>query len=298
MLVIIYQIVSIYPKSREQYFSLKNIPKENITYIAKGLNKITTNAKMAITEAGRLPYYSKWKAIDTWGLNTARFAKTLILPGDIKKFDPDLVVIHARRENYDFLAKNVIKTHSKRTWVNMCHNVAKGIDRKKYTLFMVPFYVSGKGRHDAYFLKNDFKYYKEVKKLLLDHKAISFEKYTNGKYTLLDDFNNSVDKKLLMKGFFDIYQIKNKLFYIKKLCKKSDTKHRFFLHIYPSDRNVLLKKYQKYGFENMNFVFNTYGSINNGLCISARELPSYKIKKIQTGQYDKKRDWDTSINVE
>lgn len=291
--VIIYQIISIYPKSKKQYFSLKYIANENITYLAKGLNKITTNAKMAITEAGRLPYYSKWKAVDTWGLNTPQFAKNLIQPEDIKIFDPDLVVIHARRENYNFLTKNITKVHTKRTWDNMCENVTNGINRKKYTLFMVPFYISGKGRHDAYFLKNDFKYYKKVKKLLLYHKAISFEKYT-----LLDNFNNSTEKKLLLKGKFDIYQIKNKLFYIKNQCKKSDTKHRFFLHIYPFDKNNLLKKYQKHGFENMDFTFNTYGVINNGLCVARRELPQYKIQKIQTGQYAKKRDWGISINVE
>jgi hypothetical protein len=179
LLAIGYQIVTIYPKTKEEYFSLKNIPNQNIIYIAKGLNSITTDAKMAITEAGRLPYYSKWKAIDTWGLNTPQFAKVLIQPEDIKKFNPDLVVIHASRENYDFLIKKK-KVHSSRGWINMCENVANGIDRKKYTLFMVPFYTSGKGRHDAYFLKNTFKHYEEVKKLLIDHKAISFNKWSNG----------------------------------------------------------------------------------------------------------------------
>ena len=270
LIIIGYQIVNIYPLAKIQYMWLRNIPYENITYIAKGLNIITNDAKMAITEAGRLPYYSKWNAIDTWGLNTPQFAKVLIQPEDIKVFNPDLVVIHARLENYDFLVKDITKVHKKRTWDNMCKNVVNGIDRKKYTLFMVPFYTSGQGRHDAYFLKKDFKYYKEVKKLLLDHKAITFEKYTHGKYNLLEEFQTATNKKLLIESDFDVYLVNKKIFFLKKPCKKQDIIHRFFLHIYPFDKSILEKKDHKYGFENMDFDFNTFGMIKNDTCISIR----------------------------
>lgn len=75
--------------------SLSRIPNQQILSVAKGLNKITTDASMAITEAGRLPYYSKWHAIDTWGLNTPKYAKKLIHPDDIRAANTDLIVVHA-----------------------------------------------------------------------------------------------------------------------------------------------------------------------------------------------------------
>jgi hypothetical protein len=107
-----------------------------------------------------------------------------------------------------------------------------------------------------------------------------------------------MSKKLLAKAKFDVYRIKNRLFYIKQSCKKLDTNHRFFLHIYPINKKMLPEIYRKYGFENMDFSFKSYGAIVNNICIASRELPAYEVQKIQTGQYNKKRDWDISINVE
>ncbi len=185
LIAFVSQIYSLYPITRDHYYNLMYVPNNQFTYIAKGLNKITTDAKMAITEAGKLPYYSKWEAIDTWGLNTPQFSKKLIQPNDIRLFNPDLIVINAApdpEEYYNFFSKVYEEPiYTKRTWHNQCANIVKGIDKSKYILLMVPFKISGKGKHYAYFLKTDFKYFNEAKNLLLKYKAKSLEEYTNGK---------------------------------------------------------------------------------------------------------------------
>jgi len=203
LILLITQILFILPISTKQYLSLLLIPNDQITYVAKGLNHITTDASMAITEAGRLPYYSKWKAIDTWGLNTPSFAKTLIQPDDIRTAKLDLIVVHAAGKDYSALLNlNDIPIYSKRTWSNMTSNIFKGIDMDKYTLYMVPFthhdnssvlpqvyyklrsikrkFLKGNSsyvRYDAYFVRNSFQYSKDVKDLLIKYNAISFEEF-------------------------------------------------------------------------------------------------------------------------
>jgi hypothetical protein len=50
---------------------------------------------MAVTEAGKLPYESGWTAIGLWDLNSSYFASHLPQPDDIRRLDPDLLVIHS-----------------------------------------------------------------------------------------------------------------------------------------------------------------------------------------------------------
>ena len=197
------QVLFLIPVTANNFLLLLRIPNEQGTYIAKGLNEITTKGRMLVTEAGRLPYYSKWDAVDAWGLNTPKFSKKLIQPDDIHEYKPDLIVMHA---DYSFLSNiEDIPVQSERTWQNMGSNIAKGINMEKYQLLMLPYTTDNvKGpfstitdiiynmresvrkmvkktdrykRYDAYFVRNDYNYANEVKQLLLNRDAISFEQY-------------------------------------------------------------------------------------------------------------------------
>jgi hypothetical protein len=48
---------------------------------------------MFVTEGGALPYYSGWRAMDEWGLNSEYVGRNGLDVGYIERFDPDLVVI-------------------------------------------------------------------------------------------------------------------------------------------------------------------------------------------------------------
>ncbi len=117
-----------------------------------------------------------------------------------------------------------------------------------------------------------------------------------------DDLFHIPNTKPTVKAEWNIYLNKKKLTYVKSPCSKKDTKHRFYLHVIPIDKSVLSKGR---AFLNMDFRFN--GLIKDDTCISVRELPAFKIKQINTGQYsviydkNKKRSfinhWKTSIHV-
>lgn len=184
--------------------SIISIPTEHVALISKQLNTVGPHGKMLITEAGRLPYYSKWYAVDAWGLNSPSYSKQLIQPEDVKKEASDLIVVHAAGEDYTNLEKiyldgQEISPHQKKTWNNMTDNIYLGIDKREYDLFMVPFnsydnyslysYLKSikiklkgkgeynKGRYDAYFVKKKFKGYDQIVILLKNNKAIEYSKF-------------------------------------------------------------------------------------------------------------------------
>jgi hypothetical protein len=52
--------------------------------------------RLATSEAGLLPLYSEWKALDAWGLNDSTIARAGTLTHDyLATFDPDVIVVHA-----------------------------------------------------------------------------------------------------------------------------------------------------------------------------------------------------------
>lgn len=48
---------------------------------------------MFVTEGGALPYYSGWRAMDEWGLNSKHVGEQGLSVGYVEEFDPDLVML-------------------------------------------------------------------------------------------------------------------------------------------------------------------------------------------------------------
>lgn len=62
------------------------------TYLSQFADKGYT---MAVTEAGQFPFYSKWKSIDTLGLNDAHIAHHGISEQYLDEYKPELIMYHA-----------------------------------------------------------------------------------------------------------------------------------------------------------------------------------------------------------
>ena len=77
----------------------------------------------------------------------------------------------------------------------------------------------------------------------------------------------------------------NRVFYRKSPCFPSDTNSYFFLHIYPMDPQILPADRQEYGFAGQDFLLAESGRREKGSCYMEREIPSYPIREIRTGQY-------------
>ena len=77
----------------------------------------------------------------------------------------------------------------------------------------------------------------------------------------------------------------NRVFYRKSPCFPSDANPVFSLQIYPAEGQNLPADRQEYGFVGEDFRLEDFGRREKGSCYMERELPSYPIREIRTGQY-------------
>ena len=88
-----------------------------------------------------------------------------------------------------------------------------------------------------------------------------------------------------VRSDFDVYVREDALVYAKDPCARADTKAMFFLHLYPVDVNDLPDHRKQYGFDNLDFDFESHGEIFDDKCLAEAPLPAYGISEIGTGQY-------------
>ena len=88
-------------------------------------------------------------------------------------------------------------------------------------------------------------------------------------------------------GGFNLYIKEGTLIYLKPQCAESDTRGRFALSIFPSDRADLPQTARDAGMEHvsLNFDFPEYGAALDGVCVIIRDLPGYPIAAVEAGQW-------------
>ena len=107
----------------------------NTYYIANDLKEL--EGKMLVTEAGKLAYYSNWFTEDSWGLNTPRYAHTLINGKEIATGNYDLIMGHC---TINLLKTKVPeRTYQDRSWDNQCEALVSYIQAADYRVVLVPF---------------------------------------------------------------------------------------------------------------------------------------------------------------
>ena len=89
----------------------------------------------------------------------------------------------------------------------------------------------------------------------------------------------------VVRDFFDLYAIDNRLLYLRETCAAADTAAAFFLHIVPEDTADLPAERQAAGFAHSGFDFARQGGRFDGKCLAAVALPDYPIAAIRTGQH-------------
>ena len=109
------------------------------------------------------------------------------------------------------------------------------------------------------------------------------------------------DRRPIMRSDWDVYLIEGSqsLLYVKEPCGKQDTAPRFFLHLDPVDTDDLPDHRERYGFDNLDFVFSDHSLLEGSSCVAWRELPGYDIVAIRTGQYipGEGRSWEGGFDV-
>ena len=84
---------------------------------------------------------------------------------------------------------------------------------------------------------------------------------------------------------FDVYMNRGGLAYLKENCAAGDADAHFFLHIFPADSANLPAARRESGFANLDFQFADHGARIGDKCVTTRELPTYPIDRIRTGQF-------------
>lgn len=114
---------------------------------------------MAITEAGNLPFYSNWKAIDTWGLNDKTISHTGIVESSyLDQYSPELIMIH------DYWSPGKIKLRPQEKWAVMTDTLEAYIQRHNYE--NVACWGRKPDNAHFYYLKRDFPDYEKLKALI------------------------------------------------------------------------------------------------------------------------------------
>ncbi len=163
---------------------------DNRTELAKDLAQF--KGTMIISEAGVLPYYSRWTAYDAWGLNTDRFAHHLFQPSDVESVHPDLLLVlpsPVKGEN------NMACTprsdwqvpYQGRTWPALTRNVITGASTDNYQSWILPYGNSAYrahyhlatylGRHECWFVRKDSPLRNSIEQILARHEGVTREQF-------------------------------------------------------------------------------------------------------------------------
>ena len=89
----------------------------------------------------------------------------------------------------------------------------------------------------------------------------------------------------VVRDYFDLYELDNRLFYLRETCAAADTAAPFFLHIIPEEVTDLPEDGREAGFAHFGFDFDRQGGHFDGKCLAAVSLPEYPIKEMRTGQH-------------
>lgn len=170
--------------------------------IARDLAPLSSGRTMAVTEAGRLPYYSRWKCLDLWGLNTPDYARRAVTAADLEREEPDLIVLHSSPVLYRQILEEAAgqREEPEHTWRAMLWNACAFAVHGGYELLMVPYVrdlpedgwlaaLAGvaarldpeldlSGRHEMYFLAPRSDCREKLGAVLRAHGALTFDEYS------------------------------------------------------------------------------------------------------------------------
>ena len=102
---------------------------------------------------------------------------------------------------------------------------------------------------------------------------------------LRSDYAALAAAKPVVRDYFDLYLMDNRLVYGRESCAAADMAAEFFLYIIPQEITDLPADRRAAGFIHSAFAFAQHGGPFDGKCLAAVPLPDYPIKELRTGQH-------------
>jgi hypothetical protein len=166
----------------------------NFSAVAHELRADGLHGTLAVTEAGRIAYYSRWPAYDLWGLNTAQFAHHLMQPQELIALNADLVEVYFPRNGGICRPNPAWKTpYQQRTWDHLAANAVVALASAPYHLWMLPHlgrvgraangapaYLTPKeGKYLCIFVKDTYQDRERLVQILTQHGALTPDEYSS-----------------------------------------------------------------------------------------------------------------------
>ena len=158
----------------------------NVRGMAEALARLPQRGTLLASEAGYVPFYSGWPAVDPWGLNTPEFAHRFFQPGDVGRIGADLIVTHPDLGDRCVAPPGAPESFPDRSWPHMTANLVAGAQAAGYALWLTPygseFYRQRKhwngdgglqaGDRECWFVKGSSPMRLALEQLLQDHGAV------------------------------------------------------------------------------------------------------------------------------
>jgi hypothetical protein len=119
--------------------------------------------KLMVSEAGMLPFYSKWNVIDAWGLNSRYIVQNGLTIDYIDSIKPDVIQFHVFYDNLTEEWEN-----SNDNWNIMTHTLYNYSKEMNYTLACIieswiqTGYKTDPNGYQWYFINKNMEHYNEI----------------------------------------------------------------------------------------------------------------------------------------
>jgi hypothetical protein len=170
-----------------EYITFRSMQFDNVRQIASALRAAPVHGTILASEAGFIPFYSGWPAVDPWGLNTPYFAHHFFQPSDVQHVHADLIVMHPDTPESCLRQAAWGNGYADRSWPHMTRNIVLGTGASTqsdpYELWLLPYgspfyqarkhWLPGHADRECWFLRTDSQLYPQIRAILQAHGGIA-----------------------------------------------------------------------------------------------------------------------------
>jgi len=119
----------------------RSLPLHQDQYPSLGKELKNFSGNMALTEAGRLPYYSRWKSLDLWGLNSPKLSRKAPDIHDFQEFQADIILLDDGESSFcELYQQSATPYRREKSWDNMIFNSLKYlVETDSFVLYFIPY---------------------------------------------------------------------------------------------------------------------------------------------------------------
>jgi hypothetical protein len=124
---------------RRELRTFLDLQSPTLRAIARELGGIKVHGEMLSSEAGILPYYSGWRSVDPWGLDTAEYAHRFFQPKDVAITAPSLIHLHPDQGEGCIFRSDWTTPYLERSWPGLTRNIISGATSTDYELWQASY---------------------------------------------------------------------------------------------------------------------------------------------------------------